>query len=554
MKRPWICGALFLTVLLLGSRPGFTARAADDSADQAMSYIRPEAIRADMRFLADDLLEGRGPGTHGHEIAARFVASRFEADGLEPAGDNGTYFQFVPFRSFRPDEKQTSLTLLRGGREEALAFRRDFITYRQTTRKETSVEAPVVYVGYGVTAPDLGYDDYLGADVKGKIVAFLFGAPPKFTSTLRAHYSFRTLKAANAVAHGAVGFLYLHTPDQEPIYSFLDQAQDLVFPDLHWLNAAGIPGDDFEQLHGYSILSLDGVSKLLAGSGKTPEELFRAAQESRPLSFSLPVSARIHVVDQTEDLRSPNVVARLRGSDPALRDEYVVLTAHSDHLGIGLPVNGDNIYNGAIDDASGTACLLEIAKAFNRMSQRPRRSILFVSTTAEEKGMLGSDYFAHYPTVPKGSIVADVDIDGDPLLWPMEDVIDYGAGHSTLDVLVKEAAVHMGLDVTPDPWPEQGLFVRQDGYSFVRQGIPTIEPDPGTKSSDPKINPRQIADAWTGHVYHSPKDDMNQPLDFEAGAKYARFNFLVAYLVAQKTERPAWKPGDFFGKTFGISK
>ena len=554
MKGQQIGCALLLGFLLLGNRAGLVARAASDPADEAMSQIRPEAMRADMRFLADDLLEGRGPGTRGHEIAARFVAARFEADGLEPAGDNGTYFQFIPFRLFHPDEKQTSLTLVRGGKEETLVFRRDFITYRQTTRKETSVEAPVVYVGYGITAPDQAYDDYQGIDAKGKIVAFLYGAPAKFESTMRAHYSFRTLKAANAVAHGAVGFFYLHTPDQEHIYSFADQMHEMAFSDFHWLNPDGIPGDDFEQLRGYSILSLDGVSKLLAGSGKTPEELFLAAKESKTASFILPVTARIHVVDHTEDLRSPNVVARLRGSDPALRDEYVVLTAHSDHLGIGDPVDGDNIYNGAIDDASGTACLIEIAKAFSGMSPRPRRSILFVSTTAEEKGMLGSDYFAHYPTVPRDSIVADVDIDGEPGLWPMEDVILFGSGHSTLDLSAKEAARRMGLDVTADPWPEQGEFVRQDGYSFVRQGVPTIEPDVGIKSSDRQIRPREIAEFWNDHIYHTPKDDMKQKFDFEASVKYAQFNFLLGYLLAQNTERPAWNPGDFFGETYGKKK
>ena len=212
---PWTGFTLLLVLFLFASRDGLVAAAAIDPADEAMSNIRPEAIRADMHFLADDLLEGRGTGTRGHEIAARFVAARFEADGLEPGGENGTYFPSVQFRAFHPDEKQTSLTLLRGDKQETLAFRRDYITYRQTTRKDTSVEAPIIYVGYGVTAPNLGYDDYQGIDAKGKIVAFLYGAPPKFESTLRAHYSFRTLKAANAVAHGAVGFLYLHTPEQE---------------------------------------------------------------------------------------------------------------------------------------------------------------------------------------------------------------------------------------------------------------------------------------------------------------------------------------------------
>jgi len=504
-----------------------------------------------MLFLADDLLEGRGTGTRGHEIAARFIATQFESLGLEPAGNDNTYFQRVPFRDFRPDEDRTSLSLIRDGKPTKFAFRRDFITYRQTTRSDTSVQAAVLYVGYGVTAPELGYDDYAGVDAKGKIVAFLYGAPPRFESTLRAHYSFREVKAENAVAHGAVGFLYLHSPAQEKVYSFQEQATDLIYPDLHWLNPDGVPGYDFSQLRGYAILSLEGVSKLLAGSGRTPEQLFRAAEESRLSSFLLPVTATIRVADHTKEVSSPNVLAVLRGSDPVLREQYVVITAHSDHLGIGPTIDGDKIYNGAIDDASGTACLLEIAKAFSGMNPRPRRSILFLSTTAEEKGMLGSDYFAHFPTIAKKSMVADIDIDGEPMLNPMQDVVLYGEGHSTLDASAHEAARLMQLVVSQDSSPEEGEFVRQDGYSFVRQGIPTIEPDVGILSSESPARAKQNYEHWTSSLYHSPKDDMSQPLDFEAGAKYARYNFLLAYLVAQAPERPHWYPGDFFGEKFG---
>jgi hypothetical protein len=258
------------------------ASAFDETAAEALSNIRPEAIRADMLFLADDLLEGRGTGTRGHEIAARFIATEFESLGLEPAGESGTFFQRVPFRDFRPNEKRTSLTVSHNGKTTRFVLRRDFITYRQTTRSDTFVKAPVVYVGYGVTAPELGYDDYAGVDAKGKIVAFLYGAPPRFESTMRAHHSFRALKAENAAAHGAVGFLYRHSPAQEHLYSFQEQANDLIYPDLHWLNPRGIPGDDLSQLHGYAILSLEGVRKLLTGSGKTPDQVARAAEQSRP--------------------------------------------------------------------------------------------------------------------------------------------------------------------------------------------------------------------------------------------------------------------------------
>ncbi len=526
-------------------------RAAGDPAEEAMAAIRPEAIRADMRFLADDLLEGRGTATRGHQIAAKYIASQFEAMGLEPAGENRTYFQSVPLRSFRPDENQTTLTVVRAGKEEKFTFRQDFITTGDAAREETALEAPVVYVGYGVTAPEQGWDDYLGMDVRGKIVALVFGAPPQFPTTLRAHFSSRREKAANGVAHGAVGTILLDSPGLEQIYPFREQVRDLAFPQLRWLDERERPNDAFPELRGSVFLSQEGVKKLLEGSTKSTEEIYAAAKDGRPMSFALPVTVRMRISTRHEEVRSPNVVARLAGSDPALRDEYVVYTAHSDHLGIGAPVDDDNIYNGALDNASGTACLLEIARAYSNMNPRPRRSILFVSVTGEEHGLLGSDYFVHFPTVLKNSMVANVNMDGDSMLWPMEDVVASGEEHSSLGAVVREAAARLKLEVSPDPEPEQVGFVRSDQYSFVRQGIPAIALDFGFKSSDPKIHPREISDKWNQTIYHTPKDDMNQPFDFESGAKYARFSFLCGYLVAQKTERPKWNPGDFFGEKYG---
>ncbi len=529
-------------------------RAEGDAAEAAMATIRPEAIRADMRFLADDLLEGRGTATRGHEIAAKFMAAQFEALGLEPAGENGTYFQSVPFRSGRPDEAKTTLTLVRGGKVQKLVYRKDFITSVDPGRAESSVEAPVVFVGDGVTAPEEGYDDYKGIDAKGKIVAMAFEAP-QFESSLKAHYSATEVKEAIAVAHGAVGIIVISDPILEDIYPYSKQTRDLDFPQFRWLDRQGRPNDYFPELMGGAILSLEETKKLFEGSGHTAEEVFADIKAGKPKSFALPMTARIQNVTQLEDVQSPNVVANLEGSDAKLKSEYVVYSAHSDHLGIGQPVKGDSIYNGALDNASGSAILLELARAFSKMNPRPRRSILFVSVTGEEAGLLGSDYFARFPTVAKDAIVAEVNMDEDDMLWPLEDIVALGAEHSSLDGAVKKAAERMHLGLSPDPAPEETFFIRSDQYSFVKQGVPAVFPMAGYKSSDPKINPAAIYKKWEQERYHEPGDDMEQPgLLFDEAAKYARFVFLCGYFVAQETERPAWKKGDFFGEHYGKKK
>src|ERR1700751_4662414 len=244
-----------IVIALLRVTP--TVRAGQDSADDASTTIRPEAIRADMRFLADDLLEGRATGKRGHEIAAKFMASEFEAMGLEPAGENGTYFQSVPLRAVRPDEAHTTLSIAQGRKEQALTFRQDFLTAGDPNRTDTSVEAPVVYVGFGVTAPEQGYDDYAGVEAKGKVVAYLFGAPARFEPTVRAHYSSGVAKEANAAAHGAVGTIWLDSPALEQLYPFKDQVRDLAFPDMRWLDAQGQPNDYFPELRGAAILNME---------------------------------------------------------------------------------------------------------------------------------------------------------------------------------------------------------------------------------------------------------------------------------------------------------
>jgi len=545
-------GCLFgLTLFSLLPATDFVS-ANPDAADEAMSTIHPEAIRAGMRFLSDDALEGRGTGTRGYDIAAKYMASQFESLGLQPAGDHETFFQAVPLRSTRPDEGKTVFALTHTGRaEENLTFRKDYISYGDPVRAETSVEAPVVFVGDGVTAPEQGYDDYKGIDVKGKVVAFLYGAP-NFESSLKAHYSSSEIKAKNAAAHGAAGVIVLDDPILEQMYPFREQVRDLSFPGFRWLDKQQRPNDYFPELKAGVFLSLDAVKKFFEGSPHTADEVIASLKAGKPMSFAMPLTAKIKNVTKLQDVESRNIVAKLEGSDPSLKNEYLVYSSHLDHLGIGEPVKGDAIYNGALDNASGSAVLIEVARAFSAMKTRPRRSILFVSVTGEEAGLLGSDYFAHYPTVAKNSIVANVNMDEDLMLWPLQDIVAFGAEHSSLDAVIQKATTRMGLGQSPDPMPQEVVFIRSDQYSFVKQGIPAVFPVPGFNSDNPKINPAAIFKTWEQTRYHQPQDDMDQPgLDFDSAAKYARFMFLCGYLIAEDSQRPAWNKGDFFAAQYG---
>jgi hypothetical protein len=535
-------------VLLSATRAVF---AGSDAAEEAMSTIRPEAIRGDMRFLSDDLLEGRGTGTRGYDLAAKFMATQFETLGLEPAGDNGTYFQSVPLRSIRADEAKTTFTFTQAGKEKTLTFREGYILHGDPSRAEISIEAPVVFVGFGVTAPEQGYDDYKGIDAKGKLVAVTFGAP-NFESSLKAHYSSGLVKAKNAVLHGAIGIIVVDDPMLEQVYPFSKRVRDLARPEFRWLDKKGQPNDYYPELKCSVSLSPSATRKFFDGSPHTAEEVFAGAKTGKPVSFALPMTVKVHIVTQWQEVQSPNVVAKLEGSDPTLKNEYLIYSAHLDHLGIGEAVQGDKIYNGALDNATGSATMIEIARAFSKMNPRPRRSILFVSVTGEEAGLLGSDYFVHYPTVAKSSIVADVNTDMDLMLWPLQDIVAFGAEHSSLEVVIQKATQRMGLVESPDPLAQMVIFIRSDQYSFVKQGIPAVMPSPGFKSSDPKIAPFEILGKWEDTRYHQPQDDMEQPgLDFEAAAKYARFVFLCGYLITEDAHRPTWNKGDFFGDLYG---
>ena len=515
--------------------------------EPALDSIRPQAIRAHMRFLADDLLEGRRTATRGYDIAARYVAARFEELGLEPAGPSGSWFQPVPMLQMTTIGEECSLVLHRDGRDVELEHGPDFLA--RATSEEASVTAPVVFAGFGVTAPELGYDDYAGLDVRGKIVAVLLGSPSTFPSDQRAYYSGRAVQARNAAARGAAGLLGIYTPEREKRMPWESALRHSHWPSSSWVDEAGKPR--FSTLLPAAAVSIKGARELFAGAPHTLDEVFAAAEAGRPPAFELPVRASLRTVGRGKRAESPNVAAVLRGSDPRLRDEYVVLSAHLDHVGVDPSgKEGDRIYNGAYDNASGIAVMLEVAKAFTRLPA-PRRSVLFLAVTGEEEGLNGSEYFANNPTVPIDRVVANTNLDMFLMLYPLRDVVAFGAEHSTLDRVVREAAGRLGIEVSPDPFPEQVLFIRSDHYSFVQQGVPAIFLTVGLESADPKVDAKAVWARWMQEVYHKPGDDMSQEIDFGSGAQFARLNFLISYQVAQEDERPAWKPGDFFGEKFG---
>lgn len=520
-------------------------------ANAAMQDLQKEPFRAHMAFLADDLLEGRGTGERGHEIAARYVAAQFQSMRLKPAGTDGTFFQRVPLREIAVEPDKCAVTITENGSASQLKWGDDFVMHGSAVSPDVSIEAPVVFVGYGVRTPDGKYDDYAGLDVKGKIVAALFGAPPSLPSELRAHLSATREKLRTAQEQGVVGVLVLGTARDEKSLPWPRVVIGAGFPSMRWLGPDGIPSDSFPQIKVAAVLSEPASGRLFQHASKSWEEVQQDADASKPQGFPLPVTASMRVVSHHEAITSPNVIAVLPGSDPKLSQEYVVYTAHVDHLGIGKPINGDSIYNGAADDASGVAAMLVIAKAYKSIPHPAARSILFLAVTGEEKGLLGSDYFAHFPTVPIHSIVADINMDGASVFYTFKDIVALGAPDSSLDAVVHRDAALLDLKVSPDPEPAQNYFVRADQYSFVRQGVPSVFITEGEEARDPTFNAKKFNDDWIATRYHSPSDDMNQPLDFDAAVEFMQVDFLVGYDIAQDPQRPTWKSGDFFGETFG---
>ena len=442
-----LSAALVMTVL-------FTNRAAgQELPTNVLSQFRPEAIHAHMNFLAGDLLEGRGTGARGYEIAAKYVAAQFEAYGLEPGGADGTYFQQVPFRRATTTPELSSLTLRDGASSRTLEYGKDFTFRADSTHAETKLTAPVIIVGYGVTASEFGIDDYSGIDVKDKIVAIIAGAPATLPDIPRAIYSSLQTKLENAAAHGAVGVWTLRTADGS-----VPKANPVTV----WKDKNGTPHGVPDRIRTVGTVSREVAASLLEKGSFRINELENVVKNRTFKALDTGIVATVAAATQYTDFTAPNVAAICRGSDAALKDEYVVFSAHLDHLGIGDPINGDAIYNGALDNASGSAVLLELARVF--AAEKPRRSVLFLAVTGEELGLLGSDYFANYPTVTPQRIVANVNGDGANILFPTHHFVAFGSDQSTVAKQVEDVAQALNLKVLPDPFPDQASFVRSDQY------------------------------------------------------------------------------------------
>lgn len=511
-------------------------------ADQA-------AMKAHVLFLASDAMRGREAGSNEYEIAAQYVAAQFYAAGLKPAGVDGGYLQPVPLLSFRPSDKGT-LTLTRGkAAPVTLTFGEDYLPSGDPEKDVTALDAGIVFAGYGIVAPQYKRDDYKGVDAKGKIVAFLSGAPGGFDGEERAHFGSNANKAAIAAAKGAAGVLILESPASAKVRPFARLADSWDEWRMTWADAQGRGHLPAKGTPTIGSLSLSGAAKLFAGD-KGWAAALKAAEANRPVIAPFASGARLAVALKTErkTVTSSNVAGMIPGSDPRLKDQVVVLTAHLDHVGVGKADDrGDTIYNGAMDNAMGIASLIEEAKRFQASGKPPRRSILFLAVTAEEKGLIGADYFAQNPTVPKANIVANVNLDMPVITYKFEDMIAFGAARSTLGETVARATATVGVGVGKDPMPEQGFFVRSDHYRFVQQGVPSVFLWPGMAGVGGAAFNRFLAER-----YHRPSDEVSNPeIKWDQGVRFIDANYAIAREIADADQRPAWKKGDFFGMLYG---
>ncbi|HYF32587.1 MAG TPA: M28 family peptidase [Chitinophagaceae bacterium] len=509
----------------------------------AMNRIDTNTIRSHIAYLADDRLKGRLPGTEGYQTAVDYVVDQFKKIGVQPGGDAGGFTQkLVLRRSVVNNASAYALLKDKNGNVDSLAFLRDFSPIAHPMKTATSAQGPIVFVGHGIEVPGV-YSDYAGVDVKGKIVVLITGAPEGFHSTITAHLSNLGNKLNTARSKGAVGVIHINPAaggSNNPNPTL--QTNVALNPDKTLAYTRGFSGEIAIALNGTRHL----LARLFMNSGKTVSQVLGDIRSRKPSSFELPVTFSAGYRTSHTDFESYNVVGLIPGSDKQLKNEYVVHSAHLDHLGIGRVVNGDSIYNGAHDNASGVASLLEISRVYVSSGARPKRSILILMVTAEEMGLLGSSYFAANPTVPKGSIVANVNTDMPTVIAPLLSVVPLGAEHSSIMDHVKFAAGHLGLDVEKDPEPNENRFVRSDQYSFVLSGIPALHIKYGNKSNVPGFDLVSFVRQWRTKYYHQSADGMNGIFNFTAAKTYVQLNFLISYSIAQTTARPTWNKGDLF--------
>ncbi|MGA7923260.1 MAG: M28 family metallopeptidase [Thermoplasmata archaeon] len=490
-----------------------------------------------VQFLADDALEGRDTGSPGYEKAADYMSEQFRAAGLAPGGVGG-YRQPMDLDVVRIDESRCNLQLVQDGRAEPLELGEDALMGVRS-QADQDVDARATFAGYALTIPESNHDDLADPEVKGKIVVFMGGGPSEISGPVSAHYQSLEQRRRAFQKAGAIGGILIENPKGAEVpwslmASFRFQP-NMVLRD---------PGDEVAPPLRLEVLfNTERAGKLFAGSGHSFEEVLSAVHADRPLPhFPLAVSIRARVGTTRSQVKSENVIGVLQGSDPDLQHEYVIISAHLDHIGIGEPINGDRINSGAMDDASGDASLIEIARSLRESGTRPKRSILFLSVTGEEKGLLGSQYFAAHPTVP-GRLVADLNMDMFLPLFPFKYLEVQGLAESSLGDDVRAVAETAGVTVQADKQPEHNRFIRSDQYSFIKKGVPALSFKfgfiPGSLEGE-------LFKAWYAHRYHTPSDDLEQPVDLVAAAQFNAVLEKLALRIANADRRPEWKGASFF--------
>ena len=517
----------------------------DAKTKSALDKVDKEKIKSHITYLADDKLKGRQPGQEGYQMAVDYVVNQYKEIGLAPAGDNGTFLQKLILRRATTNNAISKAVLIdKSGNVDSLSVGKDIVIAPGVFKNEVQLEAPMVFVGYGIEVTGK-YSDYTNIDVKGKVVVFLTGTPQglDLPSTIMAHFANAASKMEIAAQKGAVGAIVAPNSATAPLRSSGVTTASMD-PNKTVAYGRSVAGN----LTAVTSVPFTTLQRFFFKSDKNLQQTLNNLKKGSPSSFDMGTSLRLKYSSSFKDIESYNLIGKIDGSDKKLKDEYVVHTAHLDHVGIGKPIKGDSIYNGAHDNASGVASLLEIARIYKQMGSRPLRSVLIVMVTAEEMGLLGSAYFAGNPTVPKSQIVADVNTDMPTLIAPLLSVAPLGAEHSSLDKNVGFACQQLGIVMQKDPMPEEVRFIRSDQYSFVQQGIPALHIKYGTLTKDNSFDLVEFTKKWRDENYHRPSDEITNNFDFDAARKYVQLNFLISYSVAQTRERPTWNAGDFFGQ------
>ncbi len=504
----------------------------------------PTSFKSHMEFLASDLLEGRDTGSQGHEIASLYIASQFERLDVKPAVD-GSYFQRIEFGQTTLVKDSGHMHVMANGERREFAFGAEMVTWPSSRTEKLELHGDLVFVGYGIDAPWLDYSDYQGLDVEGKIVVALSAKPKQFPSEEGTYYSNQRYNAA--ADRGAIGWISIGTPEGEARRSFESRSKHVYEPSSFWRDEQGRVGGRDKFLQGGARLSVAASKELFEMAGLDYDAIIAAHETSEPVKGrAMGVTAHIKNESKHSMVTSPNVVGVLEGSDPKLKNEYVLLTAHSDHVGVKdhAEEGEDKIYNGALDNSSGVTTLIEVARMFKESGVRPKRSILFAAVTAEEQGLLGSEYLAKNPVVPIKQIVANVNLDMPILTYDAQNLVAFGVEHSTMDTAIQKGVESQGFNLIPDPLPSANIFARSDQFSFVKEGVPAVFlfMDLTAEGGEGEVG----AKAFMAKHYHKVSDDLNLPIDYNLAARFVKANYEIAKNLADQEKAPRWKDESFF--------